>query len=358
MKFKTLSFITAAVLAVSGTVLFSACKGPEEAPPEETPDTRPFVVGFGDSGAEGGGSSLVKIEDAINGDKLNDDGSYNFKRVDGSYLKIAGEIMGCRVENYSTGGYVTADILSQLKTNKYGCADAVKEADYIYIGILNNEFNMVREQVIAEAERNQYTTANSVISNLYNFEWPELMELLEGLNPDAKIIVNNYLSYWGYWTGDLEDLAESTGLTQANYRLWKNVVLRYLEEHPGAYETVDLTGRESTELSYSNGDAAHPNDRYNMKLAIGTVASFAELGYYTRNDAQEAENLKAYIPTLWDGFNRYMAYLKETGDITEDVSVDIEAFNEFVRGMASLQEVADAYCEMFTEKDPRPYTGM
>lgn len=355
MKIRTLSIVTAAILAVSGTVLFSACRKQEEVPPEETPDTRPFVVAFGDSATGGGGSSIVEIEDIEHGDKLNEEGKYNIERVDGSFIKISGEIMGCRVENYAMGGYVTDDINKQLNTNLYGCADAVKEADCIYIGIFNNEFNLDREQINAEGEENKYTTANAIISELYHFEWPEFIERLQELNPDAKIIVNNFLSYREYWTGNLEDLENTKGMTQACYRLWKNVALRYLEEHPGAYDVVDLTGRESYELSFSNGDAGHANDRYAMKLALGTVASFAELGYYTRSDAQEAENLKAYIPHLWDGFNRYMAYLKESGEIDEDVSVDIEAFNESVNGMTTLQEVADAYCEMFTEKDPRPF---
>ncbi len=300
---------------------------------------------------------MVKIEDIENGDKLGDDGSYNFKRADGSYVKIAGEIMGYRVENYSTGGYVISDIISQIKSNKYGCADALKDADYIYIGILNNEFMSDIMQVVSEVDQDKYTKVDAIISDLYQFEWPDLLDTIRSINPEAPIIVNNFLSYFEYWTGSLEALEDSTGVPQAYYRLWKNVALRYLEEHPGAYTTVDLTGRETLALSYSNGDSSHPNDRYNMKLALGTVDSFAALGFYERDDTREAENLKAYIPTLFDGFNRYMAYLKEEQQIDRDVSVDTDAFLDSVADMTSLSDIADAYCEMYTQKDPRPFRG-
>lgn len=348
---KRISVFLAILLALSSILAFASC-GREES----DEDNRPLIVALGDSGAEGGGSSWVKIEDIENEDKLNDDGSYNFKRTNGSYVNIAGEIMGYRVENYATGGYITADITSQIKSNKYGCADALKEADYIYIGTFNNEFMSYFMQVTSEADQNKYTTADTVISELYLFDWPELLDTIRSINSDAPIIVNNFLSYFSYWPGSLEAMKDSTGIPQAYYRLWKNVALRYLEEHPGAYDIVDLTGRETASLSYSNGDDAHPNDRYNMKLALGTVDSFTSLGFYERDDAQEAENLKAYIPTLWDGFNRYMAHLKETQEITADVSVDIDAFNASIENMNSLSEIADAYCEMYTQKDPRPFT--
>lgn len=346
---KYISVFFAALLALGSMMMLSSCQSKEH-----VADDRPLIVALGDSGSEGGGSSLVKIEDIEHGDKLSDDGSYNFKRVAGSYIKIAGEIMGYRVENYSTGGYVTADITAQIKSNKYGCADALKDADYIYIGTFNNEFISDVMQVSSEAQQNKYRKADTIIAELYQFEWPELLDTIRDINPEAPIIVNNFLSYFEYWTGSLDELEDSTGVTQAYYRLWKNVALRYLEEHPGAYTTVDLTGRETLALSYSNGDSAHPNDRYNMKLALGTVESFAALGFYERNDAQEAENLKAYIPTLWDGFNRYMAYLRKE-QIDEDASVDIDAFNESVAEMTALSDIADAYCEMYTQKDPRPF---
>lgn len=336
-------------MALGSMLILSACHSEEP-----MADDRPLIVALGDSGSEGGGSSLVKIEDIEHGDKRSDDGSYNFKRADGSYIKIAGEIMGYRVQNYSTGGYVTSDITAQLKSNKYGCADALKDADYIYIGTFNNEFMSDVMQVVSEAKQDKYQKADTIIAELYQFEWPELLDTIRSINPDAPIIVNNFLSYFDYWTGSLEELEDSTGVTQACYRLWKNVALRYLQEHPGAYTTVDLTGRESLALSYSNGDSSHPNDRYNMKLALGTVDSFAEMGLYERNDVQEAKNLKAYIPTLWDGFNRYMAYLGKE-EIDEAVSVDIDAFNKSVAEMTTLTDVADAYCEMYTQKDPRPF---
>lgn len=345
--FLVLSILLLLVLAMTLT----ACGSKEPA----VSDTRPLIVVLGDSGSEGGGSSLVKIEDIEHPDKLNAAGTYNFKRTDGSYISIAGQIMGYRVENFSTGGYTTADVIAQIRSNKFGCADELKKADYIYIGLLNNEYISEIMQVSAEAKQNKYSRADKIISRLYQFDWPELMKMIRELNPNAPIIVNNFLSYYGYWTGNLDDLKGSDGTVQATYRLWKNVALRYLKEHPDAYYTVDLTGRETLALSYSNEDSSHPNDRYNMKLALGTVNSFSELGFYTRNDAQEAENLKAYIPELWDGFNRYMAYLRKT-QIDVDVAVDAATFSQSVADMTSLSDVAEAYCEMYTAKDPRPVT--
>ncbi len=349
MKKNILSLLLAGAVTLGGAFAFAACNehGDDPAP---QPDERPFIVAFGDSAVEGAGTTMCKIEDAMNGDKLNEDGSYNLKRADCSYAKIAGEIMGYRVENYATGGYTTANVTSEIKTNLYGCADALREADYIYLGIIGNDLNVYRAQIAAEAEQNKYTTIDSLVQQLYLFDWPELMDTIRSVNPDAPLFVHNLITYQA---PDYEGLDDSTGMDQVYWRLWDGVVLRYQREHEGAYTTVDLDGIDA--YSFSNGDGGHPNDRYNMKLALSLVERFAEAGIYTRNDAEEAARLKEYLPNLWDGFNRCMANWYETGEIGEEVSVDIDAANAEIAGLATLDEVADYFCELYTQKDPRPF---
>lgn len=231
---KILSVIMALLLCLSATAFAANEK------------TQLSYVVLGDS--IGWGAGVLNSEEAVFGKIVADTNGYAFK-------------------NDAVNGYTTSDLLNHL--NKADIAEDVRNADIISVSIGGNNYlrgNM--PELIAKAGAGDYSGFDAIAENFY-VEYSAVIEKIKALNPDAVILCQTL--YNPAPAGLKAVYQEGADRLNAGYR-------KYLEEHPGAYELLEVADAFAGHPLYIAADFIHPSAKGNEVIAKLALEKLYELG--------------------------------------------------------------------------------
>jgi lysophospholipase L1-like esterase len=187
-----------------------------------------------------------------------------------SYGAIVAHTDGFNYNNIARTARTTTGLLNQITGDEYARA-LITQADIISLSIGGNDY-FTDEGVVGiaaglvfgiETPRFKELTAQMKV----NFE--KIIGEIYALNPDVVILAQTVLCSWYGFLGD----AYMHGTQTVN-----DMIYGYLEDHPGAYEIVDVAGALNGHKEYIARDTVHPNTQGNIVIARLVLEKLKELG--------------------------------------------------------------------------------
>ncbi len=187
-----------------------------------------------------------------------------------NYGRMVANTNGYNYANYAISGSMSSDMLRRLDSPDV--AAAVKKADIISISIGGNDFlrNNLFFLLITIMAGNM-SMVNDIVDSFYE-QFCKIIERIKKLNPKALILMQTLYNPWRL-QGIAGIYQKGVDALNASYR-------RYLKEHPGAYEIVDVgaafaaSGDDLIAI-----DTIHPNAKGNILIAKTILKKLNALGY-------------------------------------------------------------------------------
>ena len=227
-----------------------------------------FTLAF-TAAAEDGAAEAAKPNYLLMGDSIAE--GYGVKNPEeASYGAIVAHTDGFNYNNIARTARTTTGLLNQITGDEYA-RGLIADADIISLSIGGNDY-FTDEGVVGiaaglvfgiETPRFKELTAQMKV----NFE--KIIDEIFALNPDVVILAQTVLCSWYGFLGD----AYLHGTETVN-----SMIYGYLEEHPGAYEIVDVAGAMNGHKEYIARDTVHPNTEGNIVIARLVLEKLKELG--------------------------------------------------------------------------------
>ncbi|MBR0112271.1 MAG: SGNH/GDSL hydrolase family protein [Clostridia bacterium] len=231
-----------------------------------------------------------------------------------SYGAIVANTNGYNYYNIGRSARTTEGLLIQVTENEYA-RSLIKDAEIISLSIGGNDY-FTDEGVVGiavglvagiETPRYKQLTANMI----ENFA--KIIDEIKALNPDVVILAQTVLCSWYGLLGG----AYKHGTNTVN-----DMIYGYLEEHPGAYEIVDVATAMNGHREYIARDSVHPNAEGNIVIARLVLQKLKELGlgentepvliaegieydYYVEEYGEAAGKFIGFIVRLATGHNPF-----------------------------------------------------
>lgn len=230
---KIISLLLAMIIALSVTAVAFA------------QDTKNYLI-LGDS--IGWGAGVLNPSEAVFGKIVADTAGFNYK-------------------NDAINGYRTTDLIALL--NEKRVANDVKDADIISISICGNDFlrNDIGQLVTDKREGNMERFDAISAESIKNFA--TIIETIKKINPNAVILCQTIYNPGKEEMKDVFQLA--TDRLNAGYRA-------YLDEHPGAYELLEVADAFVGHDEYVAMDNIHPSASGNIVIAKLVLQKLNSLG--------------------------------------------------------------------------------
>lgn len=193
-------------------------------------------------------------------------GVYNSEAA--CYGKIVADTNGYNYANYAVNGHRTADLIERLSLPEV--AEQVKNADIISMSIGGNDYLQQNlPKIFAQVAVGNYKIVDDV-EEIFRENFDTIITTIRELNPDVTILAQTLYNPRVDLLRDFYDLA----VVRINRSI--NV---YLEEHPGAFEIVDVASVLTKDHpEYIALDSIHPSSLGNEEIAKLVLAKLNELG--------------------------------------------------------------------------------
>lgn len=234
---KIISILLAAVMLFSvGITAFAA-------------DEKPNFLALGDSIAAGAG--LINARTQVYGAIVSNTNGYNFK-------------------NDAISGHTTQAMIKRINEKKV--VEDIKEADIISISIGGNNFlmNNLADLINDALEKNDFSKFDEIGENYYT-DLDTIITYIKGLNPEAQILLQTLYNPM-YISDDLR-MVYQEGANRLN-----STMVKYLEDHEGAYALVDVGSEFGDDETLIAVDYIHPNSKGHVVIARAVLKTLNELG--------------------------------------------------------------------------------
>ncbi|MCR5484530.1 MAG: hypothetical protein K6F09_02935 [Clostridiales bacterium] len=231
-------------------------------------------------------SASAKVENGslvVLGDSIAEGfGIYNSDEA--CYGKIVADSLGYSYKNYGKNGDRTIDLLNKLSDEKIS-AD-VTGADLILISIGGNDFLQQNLPVLFfSVMRKDYHHINNIKNELVK-NFALIIEKVKALNHDALIVCQTVYNARTDLFRDFYGIAVDA---------INDTICGYLEEHPGAYELVDVKSAIGKDKENIAIDTVHPSAVGNETIATAIMYKLYQTGY---TDSFETVILKRGIDRI------------------------------------------------------------
>ncbi|MCQ2463483.1 MAG: SGNH/GDSL hydrolase family protein [Clostridia bacterium] len=182
--------------------------------------------------------------------------------------RIVANTNGYNYKNDAVNGFTTGSVLNHLKHEQI--RKDVAAADIISLSIGGNNYlqqNLPR--LLADYIIGKYDIIDDIEENMKK-EFAEIIETVKALNPDVKILVNTLYNPRFDLLRDFYNVA----VVRVN-----RTVKGYLNEHPGAYELIDVHSVFTFDHpEYIAADTIHPSAVGNEVIAGIVLDKLYEIG--------------------------------------------------------------------------------
>lgn len=200
-------------------------------------------------------------------------GVYN--PIEACYAKIVTDTNSYSYQNDSVSGFKSVQFLEYINTNEKTIED-IASADILNLSIGGNDF--IQEKlpilIVKALAFDDYSMFDEITESFRaNFE--KIIARIKELNPNCTLLVQNiYNPRYDYAR---EVYAYGLGLVNS-------VFTGYLEEHPGAYEIIDVCSAFDEKQELIANDEVHPSAKGNEVIARLVLEKLYELGLGTQTE--------------------------------------------------------------------------
>lgn len=200
-------------------------------------------------------------------------GVYN--STEACYAKIVADTNGYNYENDSVSGFKSAQLLEYLKTDDKTIKD-IENADILSLSIGGNDFIQEKLPILIfkALAFDDYSMFDD-ITVVFESNFEKIIARIKEINPGCTILVQNiYNPRYDYAR---EIYAYGLGLVN-------DVFSTYLENHPDAYQIIDVCSAFDGRQDLIANDSVHPSADGNVVIASLILNKLYSLGLGTSTE--------------------------------------------------------------------------